>query len=190
MKNKKHISKRLILVILSAVILIVSLVGVTVAFIIDKTDPITNTFKPSQVSCQVIEESWVNGSTVKEDVKILNSGDTDAYVRTAIVVNWQNEDGEILGIAPVLGDDYTIDINDQDWIQGSDGYYYHRSIIESGTNSSVLIENCTVTAEAPADGYTLSVEILASAVQSSPATAVNDAWGASVSDDGILSPAN
>lgn len=190
MNNKKRIPKKSLLLIISSAVLVLSLVGMTIAFIIDKTDPITNIFKPSRVSCSVIEENWTDGNTVKENVKILNTGDTDAYIRSAIVVTWQNENGEVLGVAPALGTDYTISLNTTDWALGNDGYYYHKSAVEDGTNSAVLINSCEVTAEAPTAGYTLSVEILASAVQSEPDTAVNDAWGVTVNNDGTITPAN
>lgn len=189
MKNKKSLTARSILVIVSAATLLLACVGMTVAFIIDSTNTITNTFVPSQVSCLVQETNWEDGNTVKTDVSVQNTGDTGAYIRAAIVINWQDDEGNVYGTAPVNGVDYTISINNEDWTLGRDGFYYHKSAVDPSNLTSVLIENCTVKAVAPKDGYTLSVEILASAVQSTPATAAEQAWGATVTD-GTLSPAS
>ncbi len=189
MKLKKNLSVRTVVVISSILALLLCVTGITIAYIIDKTESLTNTFKPSQVSCQVVEKTWENGGTVKENVQILNTGDTSAYIRSAIVVTWQNEKGEVYSKAPVLESDYTISINTDDWELGSDGYYYHRNAVNSGSFTNILINSCTVTGTAPADGYTLSVEILANAIQSEPDSAVNDAWGASVDQSNVLTPA-
>lgn len=189
MKNRKGLTARSALVIVSAAVLLITCVGMTVAFIIDRTNTITNTFVPSKVSCSVQEINWEDGNTVKTDVSVQNTGDTGAYIRAAIVINWQNSNGDVYGTAPVENIDYTISLNNTGWTLGSDGFYYHKVAVDPGKFTEKLIENCTVTAAAPADGYTLSVEILASAVQSTPDTAVNQAWGATVTD-GTLSPAS
>lgn len=196
MKNKKVLSVRTIVVISSVLALLLCAAGLTIAYIMDKTDPVTNTFTPSKVSCEVHEINWQDGSTVKEDVMVMNTGDTSAYIRSAIVVTWQNDLGEVYSKAPVKDTDYSIDLNlntENGWILGDDGYYYHKSPVSSkdGENlTETLINSCTVLSDAPAEGYTLSVEILASAVQSEPDEAVKDAWGATVDENNILTPAN
>jgi len=187
MKIKKQITARTVTVIVSTVLLVLACVGMTVAFIIDKTDPITNIFQPSTVSCEVNEKNWTDGDTVKEEVVVVNTGDTDAFIRCAIVINWQNDAGEVLGTAPVENTDYSLKLNLKNWTPGSDGYYYHKSEVSPEQTTEVLVRSCEVLAAAPKDGYTLSVEILASAIQSSPETAVMDAWGATVSN-GVLTP--
>ena len=58
-----------------------------------------------------------------------------------------------------------------------DGYFYYPEAVapEGKTRGSLL--TCTVTQRPETPEYTLSVEILATAVQSQPASAVTDAWG-------------
>lgn len=93
------------------------------------------------------------GST-KTDVTIANTGNTDAYIRAAIVGQWLDEDGN-----PVFGfTDYTagkvvlVDSWYQDqfgtnaqheqgkftglpgdnWVKGDDGYYYYTAVVPAG----------------------------------------------------------
>jgi hypothetical protein len=53
------------------------------------------------------------------------------------------------------------------------------------TQTAVLINSCTTLQSL--DGYTLSVEILAQAIQAEPAQAVADAWG-TVSGLAVIAP--
>lgn len=159
-------------------------VGGTIAYLITDTDPVENTFTPGNVDCQVIETF---DGTIKSDVKIKNTGNTDAYIRAAIVVTWQNASGNVLGKAPVLGSDYTLKLaTDTGWnITTSDGYYYYATAVSVNNSTGILINECTVLKPAPAEGYTLCVEVLADAIQATPINAVKDAWGVTVTDGTI-----
>ena len=74
------------------------------------------------------------------------------------------------------------------WIEGTDGYWYYQSPVVPGANTGTLIENCTqlVTANVP-EGYHLSVEIVASAIQSSPETVVSAEWKVALDNGKIVS---
>ena len=159
-------------------------VGGTIAYLITDTRPVEKTFTPGNVACQVIED--FNGTT-KSNVKIKNTGNTDAYIRAAIVVTWQNASGNVLGKAPVLGSDYTLKLaTDTGWnITTSDGYYYYATAVSVNNSTGILINECTVLKPAPAEGYTLCVEVLADAIQATPINAVKDAWGVTVTDGTI-----
>lgn len=162
-------------------------VGGTIAYLITDTGPVTNTFTPGNVACKVIEK--FNGTT-KSDVKIENTGNTDAYIRAAIVVTWQNaSSGNVLGKAPVLGSDYTLQLaTDTGWdITTSDGYYYYATAVSANNSTGILINECKVLKSAPAEGYTLCVEVLADAIQATPINAVKDAWGVTVDANGNIS---
>ncbi len=116
------------------------------------------------------------------------------YVRAAIVVNWENASGNLHATAPKLGTDYTLNLNTTDWFEGSDGFYYHRAMVNSGGKTEKLIDTCAVVAgKAPAD-YHLDVQIIAQTIQALGTTdavdangnpvdgtpAVTDAWGIGV----------
>lgn len=157
-----------------AVVLLCSVVGVTLAYLIDKTENVTNTFSPSEVVCEIDEDFEQNVSTVKKDVTVKNTGEIPAYIRAAIVVTWvSDEDGSVSSELPVKGTDYTIDINTSDWFEVN-GYYYFDTSVASNSSTEKLINTCTVVGTK--DGYHLSVEILAQAIQAQPDAAVKDAW--------------
>lgn len=157
-------------------------VGGTLAYIFTNTSPVKNIFQPTEVTTTVVEE--FDGET-KSDVQIKNTGSTDAWLRAAVVVTWQNAAGEVYGQAPVQGTDYSISYNLSEqtdpagqWHLGKDGFYYWTSPVAPEGLTGVLITECTYTANAP-DGYTLAVEILGSGIQSKPAAPFNDNWSTS-----------
>lgn len=175
--SKRRVSKRKATVLLASLgLLIVLLVGTTTAFLIASDGPITNIFKSSRVTCQVNEKSF--DGTTKTDVTISNTGDTEAYIRAAIVVTWKDaENGNVHGSKPVEGRDYTIDWGLTDWIVGNDGFYYYINPVAPGVYTSYLVDECVDNGTAPA-GYGLNVEILGSAIQSVPVSVVNEMWPA------------
>lgn len=74
------------------------------------------------------------------------------------------------------GYSYNLAVNpDSKWKEIGGYYYYPDPVAPNGSTEGSLL-NCTV-AYPENPEYTLSVEILATAVQSQPASAVTDAWG-------------
>lgn len=166
-----------------ALILSIAVVG-TVAFLIDVAGPIDNQFIPAEITTEVVET--LDG-TVKKNVSIKNTGDTTAWIRAAVIVTWQNEDGNVYGKVPKLGTDYemTMNVVDSDgWIEGKDGFYYWylpvKSVVEDADNctTGVLIRECRYIANAP-NGYFLNVEIIGSGIQSEPSSVYSNQWGSS-----------
>lgn len=153
-------------------------VGGTLAYIFTNTSPVKNIFQPTEVTTTVVE-NFEDG--VKSDVQIKNTGSTDAWLRAAVVVTWQNAAGEVYGKAPVQGTDYSISYDlANGWVEGTDGFYYWTSPVAPEGLTGVLITECKLaeTANAP-DGYDLTVEILGSGIQSKPAAPFNDNWSTS-----------
>lgn len=195
---KKYINKKSI-IITSVMLLLLVTVGTTLAYIFTETTPVENTFKPSKVSCAVVENGGtpVTGSVtdtgnVKENVQIKNTGDTDAYIRVAVVVNWASADGSCVWAQKPADDDYTITYNlSNGWFNGGDGFYYYSKAVSPGESTSVLIDEAKQLSSAPngTDGtqYYLSIEIVASAIQSTPETVVENHWGVTV-ENGVITP--
>lgn len=177
-KNKFGIGQWLML--LSVLCLLLSLVSGTYAFLSTKTQNVTNQFDPVVVTCAVEEQ--FDGS-VKHDVRIRNTGDISAFIRAAVVINWVGEDGKILAAAPAVGTEYTIAWGDSNWIQGRDGFWYCRNAVAAGDVTPELIQH-VAPVSAPA-GYSLQVQILATAIQADPPKAVENAWGVSVNGSSI-----
>ncbi len=165
---KKKITKKNVL-LASLVLVVLMTAGATLALLLDNSGPVTNTFTPSKVACEVHEPEWKDGeSTNKTNVTIKNIGDTDAYIRAAIVVTWQDENGVILAQKPVENTDYILDINEDDWFV-KDDFYYHKEMVPAAENlndisdTEVLINSCEV--KTVKEGYKLHVEIMAEAIQ-------------------------
>ena len=172
----RKFTRKTIVLVVSLVLLLTITVGGTLAYLMATSGPIENTFTPSRVTTDVDETI---SPTEKKDVKITNTGDTQAYIRAAVVVTWQNSNGDVYGQKPIAGTDYEITyvagaIGTKDcWVEGKDGYYYYTSPVDVGASTGILIKSCTAKATAP-EGYNLCVEILGSGIQSVPAKAVED----------------
>ncbi len=175
-QSKKRLNRALLLLIL-IVLALGAAIGTTVAFLIAKPAAVTNQFTYANVSCQVTE-SFENNE--KKDVQIRNTSDIDVYIRATYLVNWLDENGNVAASVPE-GYAYTLTENpDGKWTKKPDGYFYCLTPVAPGESTEGSLLNCTVTY--PADPvYTLSVKIIATAIQSEPAAAVQEAWGVSPS---------
>lgn len=161
--------------LVSVFAMIAGVVGGTVAYLVADTDPLTNNFDLAEVSCSV-EEKF--DKQEKKNVKIQNTGDIPAYIRAKVVVTWKDEDGNVYGKAPT-SEDYTIQYNGEVWQQVGD-YWYYNTPVKPKELTPVLINSCSPIADQTPEGYHLSVEILAEAIQSEPhnesLSAIKDAW--------------
>lgn len=180
MKTKKPVALVALLVLLCCT------VAGTLAYLVDSTDPVTNTFTPASVSTEV-KETFKDG--VKSDVKIKNTGDIPAYIRAAVIINWADANGNVYGGGTPAAStddgksgDYIISFNTDDWKQIGD-YWYCETTTAPGALTKPLIISCakTSTATVP-DGYDLQVTILADGIQadgvgSNGKTPMEDAWG-------------
>ena len=188
---KKFSNKKFIVITAVALLLFVT-VGSTLAYIFTNTNPVENEFTPSKVACAVVENGGdpvsgavQNTGTEKTNVQIKNTGDTDAYIRVAVVANWMSADGTKVWAQKLEDNDYQISYNlgDNGWIDGGDGYYYYTKPVKPGKMTDILINSATQTVTGPVgtDGtqYYLSIEIVASAIQAEGmgATSAQEAWG-------------
>ena len=109
-----------------------------------------------------------------------------------------SEDGTKVWATKPKDTEYSISYNlkENGWFDGRDGfYYYSKAVSPTSPNNltDILISNAAlmigVTAPVGTDNtqYYLSIEIVASAIQSTPASTVSDQWGVTVSDDGTIS---
>lgn len=166
--------------LLSMILLIGIAVGTTVAFLVARTEPMKSTFEYAKVSCEV------TGS--KENVQIKNTGNTAAYIRATYVVTWRDAYGKVAVSVPG-GYSYTLTENlGNNWKKGTDGYFYYTSPVAPGNSTLDSLPTCNVTYPDNPE-YTLSVEILAEAIQSEPAEAVQQAWGATLVGGQLIPPA-
>ena len=178
-KRKKQKREKIALLV-SLVLLFTITVGGTIAFIYTQTQSVTNTFKPSNVACEVDEDF---DEKIKKDVSIKNTGDTEAYIRARIIVNWMDNDGNVSAVKPV-DDDYSLTLGDMDnWLKIGE-YYYYIHPVDAGESTTDLINTCIQKKQK--EGYFLSVEILAEAIQSTPSTVVTDSWNITLDGNGKI----
>lgn len=168
---------KVILLVVSLLLVMVLSIGGTLAWLTAETAQVVNTFTAGEVTTTVVEKLE---DGVKNNVQIKNDvNSVDAYIRAMVVVTWQNKDGNVYGTAPVVGTDYIITwsgIDDNSWFKIGD-YYYHKAAVEPGNSTSVLFTNCKVNeVVTPPEGYHLCVEVISSAIQAEPDTAVQEAW--------------
>ena len=181
-QKAKRVGSGFVLLILAVVLAI----GGTLAYIIANTVSVENKFTPGEVRCEV-EETFKNN--VKSDVKIKNTGNTAAYIRATYVVTWQKDDGTVNGKMPVVGTDYTIEFAENSGWKLIGDYWYYTSPVAAGGETGVLIASCKLAEGAAVPtGYHLSVEIIASAIQSEPASVVAEKWHVAV-DNGKITGA-
>lgn len=192
--NNKRATRKAPAALVGLIVLLCCTVAGTLAYLITSTDPLVNTFTPTKVTTTIVEDFDYG---VKEKVKVKNTGDINAYIRAAVVVNWVDDEDNIHADAPVAGTDYTIEWNvdtdsetNKPWFRGSDGFYYHKATVAASESTGILINECKpVEGKAP-QGYYLQVTILAEGIQAEPAGAVQSAWPTvTVDENGKLTAA-
>lgn len=186
-RRHKRRSKKTGMLFLSLLLVATMMVGGTLAWLSTKSAPITNTFLPSKVACEVTES--FNG-TVKSNVNVKNTGDTQAFIRVKLVTYRVNDKKQHIGGTASLPK-FTLGAN---WVSYDGYYYYTLPVAPGGSPETNLTESMTLTGSYPdTDGGKQAVDVMAEAIQSVPEDAVQDAWGDgfSINADGSLHvPAN
>ena len=149
------LNKRAVALLISLAILVVVAVGVTVAFVFTKSDTVNNTFTPAKVTCQVMDKG--NRTYTVENTAAPSA--CDIYVRVAVLVNWKSTTG-FYAQTP----DFEV-IPGTGWVKGSDGYYYFTKALAVGAQTATNLTVKLADGVQKPDGYDLSVEVVASAIQ-------------------------
>lgn len=178
---------RVTAIVMATVLLLALAIGGTVAWLSTNDTPITNTFTPSKVACEVQEEF---DGKVKTDVNVKNTGDTKAFIRVKLVTYRTNGAGDHIGGTATLP---SFD-RGANWVEYDGYYYYTLPVAAGGTPVTNLTDRMTLTENYPdADGGHQSIDVMAEAIQSVPEAAVQDAWGKNfkINADGSLNvPSN
>lgn len=167
----KNIKKKPLVLLICAALLLTFTVSGTVAYLVDASDPVENQFKPATVDITT-EDKIENGA--KKDVFIKNSSTIPVYIRVAVIANWYNEAGEI--VAPWNEDTYGQLPVSTDWTKQSDGYYYYTKAVQPSEKSiSFFTTNGSYTPTPSVADAHLEMTIIAQAIQTEPADALNAA---------------
>ena len=175
MNGKRVMKTKQPVALVALLLLLCCTVAGTLAYLVDSTDPVTNTFTPASVSTEVKED--FDGIT-KSNVTIKNTGNIDAYIRATVVVNWASdkEVGVVSGTAPKEGTDYTIDWTMVNWVKVGDYYYYTQKVAAKGETKQLFTDCKLKEGVTPPSGYHLQVTILADGIQAEPVHVVADVW--------------
>ena len=183
-RRRKRRSKKTGTLLFSLVLLLTMMVGGTLAYLTIHTDPGVNQFTPSHVSCEVTEKF---SGTVKSEVNVKNTSDIDAYIRVKLVTYRVNSAGahiggtaEIPGFNPGAG-----------WVKHGEYYYYTQPVAPGASPTANLTDSMTLTGSYnDADGGKQVIEVMAEAIQSVPATAVQNSWGVIISENSVAAYSN
>lgn len=172
---------RLIASILSIVLVLTLGIGVTLAYLVANSEPIKNTFTPSEVSCEVTEEF---DSETKSNVNVKNTSDIAVYIRVKLVSYRVNEKGQNIGGEATVPE-FTLGTG---WFL-KDGYYYYSIPVaagESPENPLIGEEGIKLVYYDDVDGGKQVIEVMAEAIQSLPTSVVAEKWNVTVNEDGTL----
>lgn len=155
--EKRRKNHKPVIAIISLIAIMVSLVGGTIAYLVDKKE-VTNTFTPGKVTC-LINEQFAGG--VKSSITVTNTGNTPAKIRVRIVATWVKEDGTVYGGAVP-----NVTVNPaKGWRPDGNYFVYDGPVAPGGVTTNLLANPITSSQDAP-EGCYLVVEVLADAIQS------------------------
>ena len=178
-RRRKRRSRKTGTLLFSLVLLLTMMIGGTLAYLTIQTPPVLNRFTPSHVSCTVTES--FNGTT-KSNVNVTNTSDISAYIRVKLVTYRVNDAGQHIGGTAEIP---TFN-RGAHWVKYGDYYYYTLPVDPNEQPTSPLIDS--VTLKSPyedADGGKQVVEVMAEAIQSVPATAVQSSWGVTITEGNV-----
>lgn len=158
----------------------------TWAWFTAEAEPVVNQFTTGTVEIEINEhgfkdiDNWNPGDTTDKEVSVISNGSKATYVRVALTPVWgEIVEGEFVANNELSIDNVTLNWNEEDWVY-SDGWYYYKSILPAGDETSLLLESVTLTGGLTGNEYqgkTLQIDIKAEAVQASYDDAYKDAWG-------------
>ena len=174
----KSLSTKAIIILVSIITVLVTGISSTLAVIVQRTESITNTFTPGKIVLSQTETAVTN--TAESDVAV--------YVRLAIVVNYQDDNGNVYHEGAIETQDYNVSTT-ADWLKGGDGFYYYTKPIAPGYSSTAFPTVAAITLDAsnPKLNYNLVTTYVTAGVQASPPDVVEFAWdGVKVDENGNI----
>lgn len=184
MKNDKNAAhggmNRSLVLVVSLLALLLVVAGGTLAWLTAQ-DSVSNTFTPAHVSCEVKEKF---DGTVKSNVNVTNTSDIAAFIRVKLVTYRVNDAGQRIGGKATI----PAFTPGEGWVKYGDFYYYTKPVAPNATPETALIGTPGIELEDSyndADGGKQVIEVMAEAIQSQPARAVQQAWGVTISGGNV-----
>lgn len=164
-RRRKQNNKPLLLLACLVLIFALATTG-TLAWLITNTGAVQNTMVPASVPITINEE--ISDKT-KTSVVVTNTGNTDAYIRVAIVANAVDENGNV-----IAGDHPTYAVDTTKWEPMDDGYYYYKGIVPAQGSTPALFKGNVDFANGEVNILAESVQALGGYNNQKPETY---AWG-------------
>lgn len=164
-KRRRKLNNRALILLASLVLIVGMAAGGTVAWLITNTGAVQNTMVPASVPITINET--VKGTT-KSAVTVTNTGNTDAYIRVAIVANAVDSAGNV-----IAGDHPAYTVNPTNWTQIGN-YYYYNGIVSSGESTAELFTGDVNFADGEVNILAESIQVLGGYNNQKPETY---AWG-------------
>ncbi len=179
-QKRIHLNGRLTAMVIATVMLLALAIGGTVAWLTDTSPAVVNTFTPSHVSCEVVED-FNDQTGVKSKVQVKNTSDIPAFIRVKLVTYRTNGKGEHIGGTADLPS-FT---PGEGW-QEHNGYYYYTQPVQPQNFTGILIDEIQLQDPyTDADRGRQAIDVMAEAIQSMPATAVQEAWHVTIADGSV-----
>lgn len=175
--------KKIVSLCLALALMVTLCVGGTLAYFTD-TDDATNTFTVGNVDITLTEPNWTStgsedapevypGEALAKDPTVTNNGANPCFVRIKV------EGLNCLGNAGMITyrTDYVTDKLGDNWVKGTDGYFYYNKVLEVGATTDALFDQIVMpTGLTNGDATTAyNVNVTAEAVQAQGAEA---SWSA------------
>lgn len=175
--------KKKIIIFVTIFLLLISTIVVSTIAYLNKINKKQNDFVIGTIVPQILQDyNEIDNS--RENIRIKNVGNSPIYIRATILYYFQNSDGQIIDGVPVQNADYSLIFSSsENWVKGSDGYYYYKSIINPEEITDNLIDRCL---DLNNDINKLfMVDVTVQAIQATPISAVKEAWNVNVVDKEI-----
>ena len=136
MHNGKYRRKRKKWVMLTVAMLLLLAAGVggSIAYLLDKTDMVNNTFTPGRVTVDIAEEKT---PTTKSNIRVQNTGNVPAYIRVTLVTYWTDADNKVVP-QPDGGSVSTPSVK-PGWSCADNIYYYNSSVAPGDLTDAMLV---------------------------------------------------
>lgn len=188
-----------ILYVVLCVVLIAAVFPTVSAYMLKRTSVVNNELVPANVTCQLHEK--FEEKVKKTSIRVENTGNIEAYIRLRVLSYWQDSKGNAVAIDR---DPPSITPDSSMWIEDTTGNdtvntFYCKVPIAAGSKTPELLRNGTFimleTMKKTDDFgveyvYYQVVEIIAEAIQSKPASAVEESWNVTLDDDGYITGVN
>lgn len=166
--------RKILALTLCVAMLAIAIVGGSLAYFSDN-DAKTNTFTVGNVSIVLNEPNWDRtgaaeafdvypGEALAKDPTVTNDGKNPCFVRIS-VTNLDQFAAEFSGAQIIYRTDYVDNALGQNWVAGTDGYFYYSKVLQPGETTDALFDQIVIPKELTNDAAAKDIVVTAYAVQ-------------------------